>query len=90
MEMIKYAAIALMLSAASVAAQDECYQAEPALESMAENGYTITFGDTSGDWAIFMTENGKGGWAMFALRGDTLCPIAGGEFGIHTPLPPNT
>lgn len=89
MEVIKYAAVAAMIATPAMSKQQECYPAEPSLEAMTENGYSITFGDTS-QTPFFMAEDGEGGWVMFALVGDALCPIVGGSSGIHTPLPPNT
>lgn len=91
---MKYVALAVAASlstcAAPVLSQEmECLPAEESINNMAAHGFTITFGDTSGEWALFMAEDGKGRWVMFAMQGDTLCPIAGGEFGIHSPLPPN-
>lgn len=81
-------AAALTIAAAPALAQ-ECMPAAPALENMAANGYTVTFGDTSGAVAKFLAENGKGGWVLFILKDETLCAITGGEFGVHAPTKPN-
>lgn len=81
-------AAALTITATTALAQ-ECRPAAPALENMAANGYTITFGDASGAVAKFIAENGKGGWVLFVLKDDTLCAITGGEFGVHAPPKPN-
>lgn len=81
--------VAAILLMASPAAAQGCYQAEQALEDMAANGFHITFGDTSGNSPVFLAENGKGEWVMFTLQGESLCPIAGGKYGVHSPLPPN-
>lgn len=86
MEMIKLVT-AFLLMASPAAAQ--CYQAEQALEDMTASGFHITFVDTSGEVPVFLAENGKGEWVMFALQGEALCPFAGGQYGVRYPLPPN-
>lgn len=88
MEVIKYALAALFLVAAPVAAQ-ECGDAIPQLEKMQSAGYVITFADTSSEWGLFMAENGKGGWVMFAVKDRSLCIVAHGKGGMYKPMPPN-
>ena len=87
--MLKYALTAASIVFAAPVVAQECIAALPAISTLAENGFSITFGDTSGEWALFMAEDGKGGWVVFALKDDILCPVASGVNGIHTPMPPN-
>lgn len=89
MEVIKYAALAVMASCSPALAQ-ECIPADEAYEAMIQNGYTVTFWDSSGEWIMLMAEDGKGGWVMFAVQGNVLCPLVGGSEGTHEPPKPNT
>lgn len=85
------AALALVAGCHAVpaAAQQRCYDAVQAIEYLNSKGYDISFGDASGEWKFFMVEDGMGGWVMFALKDDKMCPIASGNFGVHSPKPPN-
>lgn len=87
--MLKYALTAAAIVFSAPVTAQECIAALPEISTLAENGFTITFGDTSGEWAMFMAEDGKGGWVVFELKDDILCPVASGVNGIHTPMPPN-
>ena len=86
--MIKYAAAIAALWVTPVLSQ-ECMDANKALEAMSSNGYEITFGDKSGEWSVFMAEDGNGRWVLFAVKDDALCPIAAGSNGTHAPVKPN-
>ena len=88
MEMIKAALVAIAMSVTPAIAQ-ECQEAVPQLELMQKNGYIITFADTSSEWKLFMAENGKGGWVMFAVKDRALCIVAYGKSGLYKPMPPN-
>lgn len=88
MEMIKAALVAMAMSVTPAIAQ-ECQEAVPQLEKLQASGYIITFADTSSEWKLFMAENGKGGWVMFAVKDRALCIVAYGSGGVYKPLPPN-
>lgn len=89
---VKYLAwvgIATLSSCGAPAFAQSCYPAGQALEVMTENGYTVTMTDVSGMVEFFIAEDGRGGWVVFAIQGELLCPIVGGSGGVRTPLPPN-
>lgn len=88
MEMIKAALVALAMSVTPAIAQ-ECQEAIPQLEKLQASGYIITFADVSSEWKLFMAENGKGGWVMFAVKDRALCIVAYGKAGLYKPMPPN-
>jgi len=83
------ASVALVASCAAPAYASECMPAGEAMAALEENGYAVTFGDTSKEWAFFMAEDGKGGWVVFAVNNGALCPVVAGSTGIHAPLKPN-
>lgn len=85
------AALVAVSQCSPVAAQTpECFYAKEAIQNMESHGFTITFGDVSGDPAAFLAEDGNGNWVVFLVSGEVLCPIAGGMAGFHKPKPPNT
>lgn len=88
MEMIKAALVALAMSVTPAIAQ-ECQEAIPQLEKLQASGYIITFADVSIEWKLFMAENGKGGWVMFAVKDRSLCIVAYGKAGLYKPMPTN-
>ncbi len=87
MEMTKLAAaLAVMGSAASA----ECYPLAESMANMTANGYSVTYGDTTGQYPLFIAEDGKGGWVVFAIVGETLCHVIGGSGGVPVMREPNT
>ena len=86
---LAWACIAALASCGAPAFAQSCYPAEPALEVIVKNGYTVTMTDVSGMVEFFIAEDGKGGWVVFAIQGELLCPIVGGSGGVRMPLPPN-
>jgi len=91
MEVIRIAVLAALTSCVAVpVAAGECFPATEALTNMASNGYTITYGDQTGPYPLFIAEDGKGGWVVYAIDGFNLCPIIGGQGGVAVPRKPNT
>lgn len=86
--MIKLAALALVASCSPALA--ECFPVADAIANMHANGYDITYGDTTGQYPLFIAEDGKGGWVVFAIVGETLCPVIGGSGGVPVMREPNT
>lgn len=67
----------------------KCYDTVEALNKLIEEGYEITFGDTSGKRIVFLLEDGKGGWFLASVKDDVLCVHASGLSGVHSPQKPN-
>lgn len=90
MEMIKYSVLALVASCAAPAYAEECFPVADALANMTANGYQVSFKGDTEKYSFYVAQNKDGGWVMFAIVGNTLCPMIGGTGSVNTPLPPNT
>ena len=85
--MIKLAAVMAVMGGVASA---ECYPIADAMANMTANGYAVTYGDKTGQYPLFIAEDGKGGWVVFAIVGETLCPVIGGSGGVPVMREPNT
>lgn len=87
MKALTLAAVIAALATPSLAA--ECMPKHEAFANMAGNGFEPTFIDKSSEYIFVLAEDGSGRWIMFAIVGDSVCPIVAGKAGEHILRKPN-
>lgn len=81
-------ALAAITSCAAPAYAQDCFPAADAIKNMNGNGYEVTFGGMANGLPVFIAEDGKGGWVLFVVNQDRLCPLMGGDNAAHFKMKP--